>query len=612
MDQQMHFEDDQDEVLAEFDVCLAGKLKNNIHLLQYPLRPNYRQYGDQGNIFKMEVGLTLQSQLPTSAGQNAKQREVQSAQFDENFKLHYKLNKDSQNYDSNAVDHRISSHCLESQRVDYDSQEVYPNYCIGVLKEGKFLLTPLTSFHQMRPSFEHVDKERQMRLINSAQIQAEKRAAQAKLQRAGMEQPGQQNIINESNKEWKEVRYHSLNSHESEREFEKLFQFGKSAVQTQEQEEMQINGDNKGNNWQIIPKQEFQDLLAPFDNTEDFSTSSLQKNKGPNLTIEFLALLPFQQMLETILRKAGIIDFERLVRILTNACKLSKQQMLSHHDLLNLLLTKYCYLTQDTYMLILKSDFKYDFATQKRKVALRDYLIQSLETNKQISLSQLTNDLQTRFSEFRESVNELCILQNEILTFKTYESKYIADNMAIVASGNPGLLKAVKDSWLKLASDLKRYREANFYKDIAQIQAVPQIQSKQEMQNKQQLKNLVEQIYLHFSTRKISNYPHLINHLNENKVQLNSEQLLEIALQEHTIAMGDRLLIRQVQDENEQVIRDILLQLFSQKDQYKKADLKRQVNEKLQGTLDLSDKELTKLIGYYTKSQGQNLVLQQP
>ena len=38
----------EDEVVAEFDICLAGSLRDQLQLLQYPLRPNYRQYGDQG------------------------------------------------------------------------------------------------------------------------------------------------------------------------------------------------------------------------------------------------------------------------------------------------------------------------------------------------------------------------------------------------------------------------------------------------------------------------------------------------------------------------------------------------------------------------------------
>jgi len=52
--------------------------------------------------------------------------------------------------------------------VDVESSNIKPNYCIGKVKDGKIMLTPLHSFHQVRPSFEHVDKERQMRLIHSA------------------------------------------------------------------------------------------------------------------------------------------------------------------------------------------------------------------------------------------------------------------------------------------------------------------------------------------------------------------------------------------------------------------------------------------------------------
>jgi len=69
-------------------------------------------------------------------------------------------------------------------------------------------------------------------------------------------------------------------------------------------------------------------LLAPFDNTEDFSTASILKNKGQNLTVEILAGMSPIKMLETILRKAGIIDLERLVRLMLSACKLSKQDMI--------------------------------------------------------------------------------------------------------------------------------------------------------------------------------------------------------------------------------------------------------------------------------------------
>lgn len=54
-----HDEDD-DEVIAEFDVVLAGQMRDDIHLLQYPLRPSYRPYGDQGELVKVEMAVTHQ------------------------------------------------------------------------------------------------------------------------------------------------------------------------------------------------------------------------------------------------------------------------------------------------------------------------------------------------------------------------------------------------------------------------------------------------------------------------------------------------------------------------------------------------------------------------
>jgi len=35
-----------DEVIAEFDICLAGSLADSLQLLQYPTRPSFRPYGD--------------------------------------------------------------------------------------------------------------------------------------------------------------------------------------------------------------------------------------------------------------------------------------------------------------------------------------------------------------------------------------------------------------------------------------------------------------------------------------------------------------------------------------------------------------------------------------
>lgn len=44
----------------------------------------------------------------------------------------------------------------------------------------------------------------------------------------------------------------------------------------------------------MIPKHDYLDNLAPIDQTMDYSTAALMKNKGPNLTTEYLATLPVE------------------------------------------------------------------------------------------------------------------------------------------------------------------------------------------------------------------------------------------------------------------------------------------------------------------------------
>ena len=46
--------------MAEFDVLLAGQMKDDVHILQYPLRPNYRRYGDQGDLKKVEMSVSVE------------------------------------------------------------------------------------------------------------------------------------------------------------------------------------------------------------------------------------------------------------------------------------------------------------------------------------------------------------------------------------------------------------------------------------------------------------------------------------------------------------------------------------------------------------------------
>jgi len=79
--------------------------------------------------------------------------------------------------------------------------------------------------------------------------------------------------------------------------------------------------------------------------------------------MEHLAALSVEDIIKEIISKASIIDYERLVRLLISACKLGKHSIPKELDLINILINKYCYVTEKEGTLIVKSEHKYDFTT---------------------------------------------------------------------------------------------------------------------------------------------------------------------------------------------------------------------------------------------------------
>ena len=59
---------EEDEVIAEYDICLAGSIREQLQLLQYPLRPCFRQYGDHGTLKNVEVAVETRTEATSSGG----------------------------------------------------------------------------------------------------------------------------------------------------------------------------------------------------------------------------------------------------------------------------------------------------------------------------------------------------------------------------------------------------------------------------------------------------------------------------------------------------------------------------------------------------------------
>jgi len=121
----MEVEED-DPVVAEFDVVLDSNPDLQLHLLQYPLRPCYRPYGDEGELTAVRM----------QAGR---------------VEMDYQLKQDSGNFAKNGGKDTSATHTLTGTAVP-----MMTNYCVGLVKDQVLHLTPVDTAFQVRPSFQYL------------------------------------------------------------------------------------------------------------------------------------------------------------------------------------------------------------------------------------------------------------------------------------------------------------------------------------------------------------------------------------------------------------------------------------------------------------------------
>ena len=126
--------------------------------------------------------------------------------------------------------------------------------------------------------------------------------------------------------------------------------------------------------------------MAPYEATEDFSTSSLVKEKGENLTSDRLSKLSIEQMVKTVLAKSGLVSFTRVLRILSDALVLQGNHHLLQKDvILNHLLGNSTTVLQDSQTFVAESSLVYPGS--KRKAALRDAIVVALLKGVQVDVA---------------------------------------------------------------------------------------------------------------------------------------------------------------------------------------------------------------------------------
>jgi len=104
----------------------------DMYVLQYPLRPSYRPYGDQGVLDKVEL--------------KPKSRRLRFA---------YKLHQNDHYAEEDVMQEKYEQrHTLNSTVVANPAC----SYAVGVIRQGRMTLTPIRAVNQLRPDFEDFEK----------------------------------------------------------------------------------------------------------------------------------------------------------------------------------------------------------------------------------------------------------------------------------------------------------------------------------------------------------------------------------------------------------------------------------------------------------------------
>ena len=86
----------EDECLMELDVYIDN-LQEDLHILQYPLRPADRPYGDHGPLVKVD-----------QMGEGPSNEQIEGENTISNLRMTYQLEEQIKNYDQDAIDNRVS------------------------------------------------------------------------------------------------------------------------------------------------------------------------------------------------------------------------------------------------------------------------------------------------------------------------------------------------------------------------------------------------------------------------------------------------------------------------------------------------------------------------
>ena len=119
--------EENDEIERELDIVYSGQFSNETKIFQFPLIP------------KSSLNIKNINSLETSKDMNS---------------IKIKMNIEQKYLDKNNYN-AVPNHTLKGEKIEYNT-----NLCLGLIKNNKLILTPISQIFQFRHDFSGVNKEK--------------------------------------------------------------------------------------------------------------------------------------------------------------------------------------------------------------------------------------------------------------------------------------------------------------------------------------------------------------------------------------------------------------------------------------------------------------------
>lgn len=389
-------DDENDEVLCEFEVILNTSLEDSLKLLQFPLIPSDKQFANNklAKITKNDY------------------------YYEFDYQTSKKVENESSKYTFNRLNSQNSNFIDQTVKFSLKGEKIFPNtnYCVVIMKDNILYLNPLNEIIQLRSFPTNTNNtlttnktENKLDLVEISRIIDKLTSKDVKISNQNV---GFNNVM--SVKHFNKINNSALDDEKDKHSKINIIPFSIDSNESKSIVQKLFNAKKieKGNTNKILSEEDYYNFL--YDGITQITVAEQLYEFATNTkTIKELDNMKLKEKIEYYFSKCSIIQFERLISLcmykkLMNFSDSSfakgvieefSKQMINN-------ITFYCKFVTDN-ILCLKTEFSFQDENERKKI---DLLLKKLNEKKyskndliRIGISNLNKALET-YSEVEDGI----------------------------------------------------------------------------------------------------------------------------------------------------------------------------------------------------------------